>query len=159
MPHFRCVAGKTRLYSAADPADLVGDLCPGCGSLLEPVGKLAEVVGFRSIRSRASPADGGAPGTHQRIAHRFGDFIARRDVILAGARLDARRWVDDDAATHSHPPDWRHSHEHSLPIPGYDRLDNKQVTDQLSRLGSPPSSRLAPAPALAGTWMSLARTS
>jgi hypothetical protein len=96
MPHFKCVACKTRLYSAAGPADLVGDLCPGCGSLLEPVGELAEVVGFRSIRYREGAADGDASGTHQRIADRFGDFIARREAILAQSRLDARRWVDAD---------------------------------------------------------------
>jgi hypothetical protein len=96
MPYFKCVACKTRLYSAAGPADLVGDLCPGCGSLLEPVGELAEVVGFRSIRSRDRAADGGASSTHQRIADRFGDFVARREAFLAKARLDARRWVDDD---------------------------------------------------------------
>jgi hypothetical protein len=85
MPHFKCVACRTRLYSAAGPADLVGDLCPGCGSLLEPVGERAEVVGFRSIRSRDSAADGGPPGAHQRIAERFGDFIAGREAILAQA--------------------------------------------------------------------------
>jgi hypothetical protein len=50
MPHFKCVACRTRLYSAAAPADLVGDLCPGCGSLLEPVGELAEIVGFQAIK-------------------------------------------------------------------------------------------------------------
>ena len=50
MPHFKCVRCKARLYSEAGPADSVGDLCPGCGSLLEPVGELAEIVGFRSIR-------------------------------------------------------------------------------------------------------------
>jgi len=50
MPHFKCVACRTRLYGAAAPADLVGDLCPGCGSLLEPVGELAEIVGFQAIR-------------------------------------------------------------------------------------------------------------
>jgi hypothetical protein len=96
MPHFKCIACKTRLYSTAGPSDLVGDLCPGCGSLLEPVADLAEVVGFGSIRSRESAADGCASGTHQRIADRFGGFIARREAILAQARLDARRWVDDD---------------------------------------------------------------
>jgi hypothetical protein len=100
MPHFKCLACKTRLYSAAGRADLVGDLCPGCGSLLEPVGEPAEVAGFRSIRSRDGPADGGASGTHQRIADRFGDFIARRETILAQARLDARRWVDEDGRFH-----------------------------------------------------------
>ena len=93
MPHFKCVACKSRLYSAAGPADLVGDLCPGCGSLLEPVGELAEIVGFRSIK----PCDGedSPPGAHERIAGRVDDFFARREAILAQARLDAGRWVDD----------------------------------------------------------------
>ncbi len=85
MPHFKCVACRTRLYSAAGPDDLVGDLCPGCGSLLEPVGELSEVVGFQSIRARAAVA--GASGMHQRIADRFGDFIVRREALLAQARL------------------------------------------------------------------------
>jgi hypothetical protein len=95
MPHFKCVACKARLYSAAAPADLVGDLCPGCGSLLEPVGQLAEIVGFRSIRSRDRAADDGSPGTHERIADRVEDLFARREAILAQARLDAERWIDD----------------------------------------------------------------
>jgi hypothetical protein len=51
MPHFKCVGCKSRLYSAAAPADLVGDLCPACGSVLQPVGALAELVGFKSIGS------------------------------------------------------------------------------------------------------------
>jgi hypothetical protein len=96
MPLFKCLACETRLYKAAGPDDLVGDLCPGCGSLLEPVGEPAEVAGFRSIRVRAGAADGGAAGTHQRIADRFGDFVARREAFLAQAHLDARRWVDND---------------------------------------------------------------
>jgi hypothetical protein len=95
MPIFKCLACKTRLYRAAGPDDLVGDLCPGCGSLLEPVGEPAEVAGFRSVAARAGAADGGAAGTHQRIADRFGDFVTRREAFLAQARLDAGRWVDD----------------------------------------------------------------
>jgi len=59
MPHFKCVACRTRLHSAAAPADVLGDLCPRCGSPLEPVGELAEIVGFQSIRQRNSPADDG----------------------------------------------------------------------------------------------------
>jgi hypothetical protein len=38
-----------RLYSAAGLADVLDDLCPGCGSPLEPVGDLTEIVGFRSV--------------------------------------------------------------------------------------------------------------
>jgi hypothetical protein len=95
MPHFKCVACKTRLYSGAGPDDLVGDLCPGCGSLLEPVGELAEIVGFRVIKRRDSAADDSPPGTHERIAGRVDDFFARREAVLARARLDAARWIDD----------------------------------------------------------------
>jgi hypothetical protein len=95
MPHFKCVGCRTRLYSAAGPADLVGDLCPGCGSLLEPVGELAEIVGFQSIKPRDGAADGSRRRTHQRIAGRVDALFARRETILAQARLDAERWVDD----------------------------------------------------------------
>jgi hypothetical protein len=98
MPHFKCLACKTRLYSAARPIEGVGDLCPGCGSLLEPVGELAEIVGFRSLKPRDSAADDGPPGRHQRIADRVEDFFARREAILAQARLDAERWIDDDGS-------------------------------------------------------------
>ncbi len=58
MPHSKCVACKTRLFSPGGPAELVGELCPVCGTLLEPVGSLAEVVGFRRIERRArAPVD------------------------------------------------------------------------------------------------------
>jgi hypothetical protein len=95
MPHFKCLACKTRLFSAAGPGDLVGDLCPACGSLLEPVGELTEIVGFRWIKDRDSAGNDRPPGANQRIADRVGDFYARREAILAQARLDAERWVDD----------------------------------------------------------------
>ena len=95
MPHFKCVACRARLCSAVGPDDLVGDLCPGCGSLLEPVGELAEIVGFRAIRQRDGGADDSPRGTHQRIAGRVDALFARRGALIAQARLDAGRWVDD----------------------------------------------------------------
>jgi hypothetical protein len=95
MPHYKCVACKTRLYYSGSPPELVGDLCPECGSLLEPVAALAEVVGFRSIKSRDIALDGTAPDRHQQIADRVDDFLARRTAILAQARLDAERWIDE----------------------------------------------------------------
>ena len=95
MPHFKCVACKARLYSAAGSDDLVGDLCPGCGSLLEPVGELTEIVGFRAIKHRDGATEDSPPGAHERIAGRVEDFFARREAILAQAQLDAGRWVDD----------------------------------------------------------------
>ena len=82
MPHFKCSACKTRLYSPAVPGDPVGDLCPGCGSLLEPVGDLSEIVGFQAIKPRAMAGDGGVPGTHERIVGGdVDDLIARREAI------------------------------------------------------------------------------
>jgi hypothetical protein len=95
MPHFKCTACKTRLYSPAVPADPVGDLCPGCGSLLEPVGELSEIVGFRATTPRDKTGDGAVPGTHQRIVGRVDDLMARRQATLARDRLDAERWLDD----------------------------------------------------------------
>jgi hypothetical protein len=103
VPHLKCVPCKARLYSAGSPPDPVGDLCPGCGSLLEPVGELSEVVGFRSITSRDSAGDGSS-GTHQRIAERLEDFLASRDAVLAQARLDAERWLDDSGSFRAEAP-------------------------------------------------------
>lgn len=74
MPQFKCLACKTRLHRAAGADDRVCDLC----------------------RARANAADGGAAGTHQRIADRFGDVAARREAFVAQAQLDTRRWVEDD---------------------------------------------------------------
>jgi len=51
MPHFKCLACKTRLRSTESDADLIGDLCPVCGSLLESVGDLGEIVGYRVIET------------------------------------------------------------------------------------------------------------
>jgi hypothetical protein len=42
MPYFKCVACKASLYSAAGPVDVIGDLCPDCGFLLEPQASVAE---------------------------------------------------------------------------------------------------------------------
>ncbi len=53
MPHFKCVSCRTRLYSRTNPPEQVGDLCPDCGSLLEPADNLAELVGFRSVTAQA----------------------------------------------------------------------------------------------------------
>jgi hypothetical protein len=76
----------------------VGDLCPECGSLLEPVVELSEVVGFRSIQRRDSAALGEAGATRERIAGRLDDFLDRREAILAQARFDAQSWVDDEGS-------------------------------------------------------------
>jgi hypothetical protein len=37
---------------------MVGELCPSCGGLLEPVGTLIEVIGFQRITRRPAVLDG-----------------------------------------------------------------------------------------------------
>jgi len=44
MPHLKCTACKIRVHY---PGGVGDELCPGCGSLLEPAGSLDELVGFR----------------------------------------------------------------------------------------------------------------
>ena len=55
MRDFKCVACKIRTPRAAVSAHDAGDACPGCGSPLEPVGELADLVGFRQFT--AEPRD------------------------------------------------------------------------------------------------------
>lgn len=53
------------------------------------------------IKLRDSADDGGVVGTHRPLTDRLGDLIARRDAILAQARLDAERWIDDGGSFRS----------------------------------------------------------
>jgi hypothetical protein len=107
MPHFKCMACRTRLYSAGNPADSAARVCPGCGEQFEPVGTPAELVGFRSVTAPGGGAAGGAPGMS------VGDITGLRQAIQAQARrdaLDAGRWIDDggslraDAVAMPRPP-------------------------------------------------------
>ena len=93
MPQFKCEACRARLYQEASP-DAVGDLCPGCGSLLEPVGELAEIVGFRSITPRDGTTNG-LPGTHEQLGARAEELLARQGSVPADPQLDPERWLDD----------------------------------------------------------------
>jgi hypothetical protein len=88
MRDFKCVACKIRTRRAGDSADVVGDSCPVCGSALERVGELSEVVGFRSVKADG-PVDNAAP---------VGDFTARRNALYAqrvSDALAAEGWMDD----------------------------------------------------------------
>jgi hypothetical protein len=78
MPHLKSVECRTRLHSIESEADPIGDLCPGCGSLLEPVGELREIGGYRVVGSRGGAWHGGASWTGQLIAARVGEIMARR---------------------------------------------------------------------------------
>ena len=73
MRDFKCVACKIRTRRPGDSGHDAGDACPGCGSPLEPVGELADIVGFRWVTT-----------TH-------GDEIYAQRVSDA---LAGERWVD-----------------------------------------------------------------
>jgi hypothetical protein len=53
MTYFKCTSCKAHLYSLASLDGPARDLCPGCGTMLEPVGELVEVVGYHSICDRS----------------------------------------------------------------------------------------------------------
>jgi hypothetical protein len=76
MPHFKCLVCNTRFYSTESEADSIGDLCPVCGSLLEPVGELGEIGGYRVVESPGSASRSGASGAGQLIAERVGEIIS-----------------------------------------------------------------------------------
>src|SRR5947209_10062454 len=86
MPHFKCQACKTRLHSTESEADRIGDLCAVCGSLLEPVGDLGEIVGYRVVETRGGTWDSGASGAGRLIG--VGEIIARRELGHARLRLE-----------------------------------------------------------------------
>lgn len=106
MPHYKCQACRTRLRVSGKAAEFVGDLCPECGSLLEPVTELAQLVGFRSITSRGGDAATEASERQQRIAELLGELVARRTSMLERRRLDADRGngEEPEAATVVLPP-------------------------------------------------------
>jgi hypothetical protein len=80
MAHLRCLACKTGLQSTESPADPIGDLCPVCGSLMEPVGDLGEIVGYRGIETRDGRSHSGASRAGRLIAGRVGEIVARREL-------------------------------------------------------------------------------
>jgi hypothetical protein len=85
MPHFKCLECKTRLYSTESDTDSIGDLCPVCGSLLEPVGALDEVAGYRVVESRGRAWHGGASRAGQLIVARVGEIISTRAQARTGS--------------------------------------------------------------------------
>ena len=48
MPHYKCVTCTIRLKAAGGSPGS----CEGCGSVLEPVGVLSEIVGYRLVQPR-----------------------------------------------------------------------------------------------------------
>jgi hypothetical protein len=86
VPYFKCVPCKIRVSTGGAARDLTVAACPGCGSSLEPVGKLTEVLGFRS----PDAFDASVP---PRVAEQLADISGGRAV--AQAQLDVDRWLDE----------------------------------------------------------------
>ena len=109
VTYFKCVTCKARLYSVARRDLEVRDLCPGCGAMLEPVGELAELVGYRSIRLRGAAEQRAGHGV---LIDRFAEVLAARRARSDEDAGDAERWLDDGggfngaaATTAPVPPD------------------------------------------------------
>lgn len=47
MYHLKCAVCRIRVRGRRRQAGEVGELCPGCGSLLEPVQRLSELLGLQ----------------------------------------------------------------------------------------------------------------
>jgi hypothetical protein len=86
MPYLKCVSCKIRVSTAGDGMALTEGSCPSCGFALEPVVKLAEVMGFRSpnlLDESVSPP----------VAARVDDISGGR--AAAEAQLESDRWLDE----------------------------------------------------------------
>jgi hypothetical protein len=84
MPDFKCVACRIRIRHAGD---VTADACPQCGSPLDLVDELAEIVGFRAVTTAEHRVDHVAP---------VGDFSGRRNALYAQRVRDA---LDHPGAT------------------------------------------------------------
>ena len=98
MPRLKCLPCKTRLCSAESQADPIGHLCPVRGSLLEPVGDLGEIVGYRVIETRGSRWHSGTSGAGRLIADRVGEIVAQRELKHARVRLEIERFGADSVS-------------------------------------------------------------
>jgi Zn-finger nucleic acid-binding protein len=92
LTYLKCTSCKARLYSVAMSDRVSGELCPACGAVLEPVGELAEVVGYRSIETHGDPAAAGPP--HGAVIYSFDELLAGRRARAAQDDLDAERWLE-----------------------------------------------------------------
>lgn len=84
MPHLKCEPCRSRVYAVGD--DPACGTCPECGSLLEPVRELSELVGLKLLSPATAPA--GEPSWQQGIAEQLADIIVRRQAAYSDAGRD-----------------------------------------------------------------------
>jgi hypothetical protein len=95
VPYFKCVPCKIRVSAAGADTALTDGSCPGCGSALEPVVKLTDVLGYRSPNLLD-------PSVPPRIAGRVADISGGR--AAAEAQLEIDRWLDEGGSLRPEPP-------------------------------------------------------
>ena len=78
LPHYTCLTCETQQRVSTTQADQVGELCPQCGSLLQPVTDVAELAGFRVITRAGHAAGVPRSRSHQTVADQLDGRIARR---------------------------------------------------------------------------------
>ena len=85
MAHYKCGGCRVRVQVSGQPAGLVGELCPECGSRLEGVVEVAELLGFRRIRPVTGATDAVRSASHEGIAE-FDDGDTSRAAFRRSAR-------------------------------------------------------------------------
>jgi hypothetical protein len=89
MAHRMCVACRIRSQTEGKSDDCVDELCPDCGSLMEPVAELSSIVGFRSNGGSGTAADATGSGQPDQIAGQLEGIFSRRGAFQDLARFDA----------------------------------------------------------------------
>jgi hypothetical protein len=93
MPHLKCDACRARVRHASDATDLPAR-CPLCGSPLEPVAALSEIVGYRAVMpERAASPDAVARAGHERLAEKVAEILAGRRSAQRALRREVDRWA------------------------------------------------------------------
>jgi hypothetical protein len=83
VPYLKCEPCKIRVSAAGAETTLTDGSCPACGSALEPVVHLTEVIGFRSPNLLD-------PSVPSPVAERVADISGGRAVADAQREADHR---------------------------------------------------------------------
>lgn len=89
MTHFKCLHCRSRVWRDASASGSPEDLCPGCGSELESVTDLSELVGLRALRGPPRLTQRDATDRSERISRQIRETIASHDA-------ERQRRVDSD---------------------------------------------------------------
>ena len=80
MPHAKCLHCRSRVWCDLPADEPPATLCPGCGSELEAVSDLSELVGLRSLGARPKNSHLMTSDHFERISRQIRETIARHDA-------------------------------------------------------------------------------